>query len=131
MKTLREFVAESSREHAARVLPDDVKHYMHQTYQGAEPELPRNGQYHYASAVDHLADRAHDKFGAGRVHGHDYVKMAKEVVKHYNHDDTAESRRAEKKKKITPKLRSLKIKTSKPEKRWDELPPKRKGIGSR
>jgi hypothetical protein len=86
MKKLREIV----RSHAEEEIEKEADSHI----QGVAPDLPKQGNYQYASAIDHLADTLYDKFPQHRE-THDLKKIAKRVVSRYFTNDTQLSKRNE------------------------------------
>lgn len=120
----------------------ELEHAAHSFYQDAHPDLPRQGNYHYAAAVDHVGGMLSDKYlhhfkdnpSTAVDHFH---KIAHSVVSRYSDNDTKESK-ANDRKREQAYQRSLKVKTPKAkkppvEKKWDDYKPfskARKGTGS-
>lgn len=140
MKTLNKFLEESKKLHPDTV--SRIRGHMDQTYQQSAPDLPKHGQYHYHTAQDHVADRAHDHFsqfvGPLRDKHKDIMNSlrshAKHVVKRYADNDTADSKKAEKKRQALWAKRSAPPKEPKApkEKSWDnKSPPPRTGVKTR
>jgi hypothetical protein len=118
---------------------DDIKAvelFMDNEYQGCHHDLPRHGEWHYATAVDFIADRAHDELWTkfyGRIPKHINLKViAARVVRQYATNDTALSKRKEaaQQRKWARMEREPRKRKEPRVKRWDEYPPRNKGIGS-
>lgn len=101
-------------------------------YQTVAYDLPRQGRFHYQSAIDHIADRLCERFYEHRSNV-SFRSVATQVVKRYCSNDTAESNRNEKqmerrwKKAQEPRIKksaSLRIPS------WDSKKPTRLGTGS-
>lgn len=108
--------------------------HAHEIYQNAHPDLPRYGDYHFASAVDHVADRLSDAFHKEVGVGPHFNTIARQVVKQYEEDDTAHSRKLERKRaKKDPVIRVSDLdnpkKPKEPVARAPKIKPRR-GIGS-
>jgi hypothetical protein len=82
-------------------LKGEILKHMNHRYQEVHPDLPRHGNYHFHSASDHLADHAYDHFNKhpdySRKH-HNLHTLAKKVVSRYSDNDTAESKKNDKKR---------------------------------
>lgn len=141
-------MVKSFKEHVASSLHPSVEKAMErhadEVYQGAYPDLPHHGNFHFNSAVNHVADRVSDHFrqklpsnerwpSPGDL-AHHVERIAHKVVSKYSEDDTKESK-ANDKKRERAYQKSLKAKakaTPKP-KNWDDYKPfskARKGTGS-
>lgn len=142
MKTLRAFLEESealdeiTRRDVRRDPKQDRKDlesHMDRRYQQDAPDLPRRGQWHHATATDHLSDRAYDELRQGfygKIPKHLNLKAsAKKVVSQYADNDSALSKRNDAK---ASRRWAKSLKPPKPPKvkSWDSGRPKNKGIGS-
>jgi hypothetical protein len=109
---------------------------MHNVYQECEPDLPRHGSWHFATAVDCLADRAHDELwtmtDGVRPKSINLKAMATKVVREYTSNDSALSKRKDdaQQRKLARREKEPRKRKEPREKRWDDYPPRNKGIGS-
>lgn len=103
-------------------------------YQGVAPDLPRQGNYQWLGAIDHLADWLYDNFRDQWEPGR-FKRIAKRVVNQYCSSDTKESRRNEEKAERRWRAKE-KAKLNPPRSRpsiehtWDRKKPTRLGTGS-
>lgn len=84
---------QEAKKHEA--LKAQIADHMDRRYREVEPDLPRHGNWHHASATDHLADHAYDHFNKHpdydrkRINVH---SIAKSVVDRYSTNDSRESK---------------------------------------
>lgn len=89
-------------------------------YDDIYSDLPSLGNEHYVSAVDFIKDRLYEKYRLNPLFPRVNLNS---LVKIIGIEDDRKQSRATKARKEKP-IKAPKVKS------WDELPPKRKGVGS-
>lgn len=104
---------------------------MHDIYHEVAYDIPRAGQYHWASAVDICKDWAYDRLNSKMdLSKVNLETIARKVVNEYCSNDTALSKRKEKAAEKAALKKSVAKQPKQPRiKQWDDYPPVKNKLG--